>query len=98
MENIKIYKLRSLKFNMFYITEDVVIVILSGIPISLIFLSGLNINIKIFISSSIAVFFYFSIKQKYNGVKIYKILYFAIAFFLRKKKYIYIPDTISLEV
>ncbi|MCL4392615.1 hypothetical protein M1145_00530 [Patescibacteria group bacterium] len=98
MDSTKVYKLRSLNFNMFYITEDIVIIVLSAIPISFILLSSIQINIKIFISSSIAVFFYFLIKQKYKGDKIYKILYFMILYFLRQKKYIYIPDSLKIEI
>ena len=97
MESIKVYKLRNLNFNMFYITEDIMIIVLSMIPISFIIFLNFQINIKIFICSFIVVFFYFLIKQKYQGIKIYRILYYILLFFLRKRRYIYIPDTIKIE-
>jgi hypothetical protein len=86
---VKVYKLKRLKFNYISVTKDILIVVLSLIPISFVILSSLIFQIKIFISASFVIFFYMMIKQSFKGLYLYEYVLYFILFSIRRRKYFF---------
>ncbi len=84
---VKVYKIKRLKFNYINITKDILIVMLSLIPISFIIFANLILQVKIFISASFIIFFYMIIKQSFRGLFLYEYIYYFLIFSFRKKTY-----------
>ena len=93
--DVKVYKLKRLKFNYISITKDILVAVLSLIPISFIILSSLVFQIKIFISASIIIFLYMMIKQSFKGLFLYEYVLYFVLFSIRKKKYFFEEDYID---
>lgn len=88
-ETSRVYKIKRLKFNYIDVTLDILIILISIIPVLFIVLSNILLQIKIFTSSAILLGSYFLTKQEFRGLKIYLYLFYSVKFFLRDKIYIF---------
>ncbi len=98
MDKVKVYKIKSLRNNYFYITSDIFVVLFSTPPLFVLIISSLDIHIKIFLGSSIVALFYFLIKQNFRGRPTYLYILDLLKYLFKNKKYIFLYNIFEVDL